>query len=61
MPVALRKYYKRSRTLILTRYHKLKEESIHKCDLMLQYNDDFRLAHRLKEWFYVICQNKKYS
>lgn len=61
MPVALRKYYKRSRKLILTRYYKLKEEKKHACDLMLQYNDDLRLAHKLKEWFYAICQNKKYS
>ena len=37
MPTNLRKYYKRSRKLILTRYHKL------------------------KEWFYEICQSDKYS
>lgn len=28
---------------------------------MLLYNDDLRLAHYLKEWFYRICQNPKYS
>jgi transposase len=28
---------------------------------MLQYNDDLRLAHRLKEWFYEIYQHNKYS
>ena len=61
MPVSLRKYYKRSRRLILTRYNKLKDESKKACDLMLQYNEDLRLAHSLKEWFYEICQNKKYS
>lgn len=61
MPASLRKYYKRSRTLILTRYQKLKDENKKACDLMLLYNDDLRLAHYLKEWFYQICQNPKYS
>lgn len=61
MPVNLRKYYKRSRKLILTRYQKLKEENKQSCDLMLFYNDDLRRAHRLKEWFYNICQSKKYT
>lgn len=61
MPVSLRKYYKRSRSLILTRYNKLKDEKKRECDLMLLYNDDLRLAHYLKEWFYRICQNPRYS
>ena len=61
MPASLRKYYKRSRTLILTRYQKLKDENKKACDFMLLYNDDLRLAHYLKEWFYQICQNPKYS
>lgn len=61
MPTELRKYYKRSRRLILTRYSKLKDENKKACDLMLLYNDDLRLAHSLKEWFYNICQNTKYS
>ena len=61
MPVSLRKYYKRSRKLILTRYDKLKDENKKACDLMLFYNDDLRKAHMLKEWFYRICQNPKYS
>ena len=61
MPYDLRKYYKRSRKLILTRYHKLKDENKKAVDLMLLYNDDLRLAHSLKEWFYEICQDNKYS
>jgi len=61
MPASLRKYYKRSRSLIFTRYNKLKDENKKSCDLMLLYNDDLRLAHYLKEWFYRICQNPKYS
>jgi transposase len=61
MPASLRKYYKRSHKLILSRYHNLKEENKKACDLMLLYNDDLRLAHYLKEWFFRICQNPKYS
>ena len=61
MPYDLRKYYKRSRKLILTRYNKLKDENKKAVDLMLLYNDDLRLAHSLKEWFYEICQDNKYS
>jgi transposase len=61
MPSNLRKYYKRSRKLILTRYHKLKDENKDAVDLMLLYNDDLRVAHKLKEWFYEICQSDKYS
>lgn len=61
MPVNLRRYYKRSRRLILTRYNKLKDENKKACDLMLLYNDDLRTAHRLKEWFYEICQSTKYT
>lgn len=61
MPASLRKYYKRSRSLILARYDNLKDEKKKECDLMLLYNDNLRLAHYLKEWFYRICQNPKYS
>ena len=61
MPANLRRYYKKSRSLILTRYDKLKDDNKKACDLMLLYNDDLRLAHYLKEWFYRICQNPKYS
>lgn len=50
MPASLRKYYKRSRRLILTRYDKLKGENKKGCDLMLLYIDNLRRAHRLKEW-----------
>ena len=61
MPTNLRKYYKRSRSLILKRYHKLNPEQKEACDLMLLYNDALRKAHFLKEKFYEICQNPKYS
>ena len=58
---SLRKYYKRSHKLILTRYYKLENENKEACDLMLQYSDDLRLAHRLKEDFYNIYQCKQYK
>ena len=61
MTATMRKYYKRSHKLILTRYHKLKDENKRACDLMLLYNDDLRLTHFLKEQFYKISQNPKYS
>ena len=61
MPKKLRKYLKHSRRLILTRYHRLSNEKKRECDLMLLYNDDLRKAHYLKEKFYEICQNPKYS
>lgn len=61
MTVTMRKYYKHSHKLLLTRYHKLKEENKKVYDLMLLYNDDLRLAHWLKEEFYDLCQDTKYS
>lgn len=61
MTVTMRKYYKRSHKLLLTRYHKLKEANQKACDLMFLYNDDLRLAHWLKEKFYELCQDTKYS
>lgn len=61
MPAQLRKYYKRSRTLILSRYNKLKDENKTACDLRLLYNDNLRRAHYLKEKFYELSQNPKYS
>ena len=61
MPVNLRRYYKRSRTLMLKRYSKLNSEEKQACDLMLLYNNDLRLAHYLKERFFDLCHNPKYS
>lgn len=61
MAPELRKYYKRSRSLILTRYDKLKGDNKRACDIMLLYNDDLRLAHYLKEDFYKLCQSSDYE
>ena len=46
--------------LILTHYKKLKDENNQACDLMLLYSEYLRLAHRLKECFYNICQIDAY-
>ena len=61
MPANLRKYYKRSRSLILHRYATLRPVQKEACDLMLLYSEDLRRAHYLKEKFFDICQNPKYS
>jgi len=61
MTADLRKHFKRSRKLILTRYHKLTEEHKLACNNLLGYHDDLRRAHWLKEKFYEVCQNPKYS
>lgn len=61
MPARLRKYYKRSKSLMLKRYDQLNSEQKKACDLMLLYNDDLRKAHYLKEAFLKICQESRYS
>ncbi len=61
MSATLRKYYKRSRSLITKRYASLKEEQKKACDIMLLYNDDLRRAHRLKERFLTIFALNKFA
>jgi len=58
---ALRKYFKRSRSLILKRTEKLKPHEKEQLDIMLLYSDDLRQAYKLKEAFYAICQHERYS
>ena len=60
MPASLRKYYKRSHKLILSRYQSLSTENKQACDLMLLYSDELRFAHSMKEWFYDICHMRSY-
>ena len=61
MSASLRKYYKRSRSLLTKRYASLDEEQKRACDIMLLYNDDLRKAHRLKECFLSIFGLRKFS
>ncbi len=58
---ALRKHFKRSRTLILKRTEKLTPHEKEQLDIMLLYSDDLRQAYKLKEAFYSICQDERYS
>jgi transposase len=58
MPSHLRKYYKRSRKLILARKDYLNEESKKQLEVMLLYSDDLRQAHYLKELFYKVTEAK---
>ena len=59
MPKEQRKYFKRSKKLLLAPYESLKEEDKQAVDLMLWYHEDLRKAHDLKERFYKIIRNKK--
>lgn len=61
MPAYLRKYYKRSKSIIHKPYNSLSKEDKERCDLMLLYNDDLRTVHYLKEWFDSFKHEKKYS
>lgn len=60
MPADLHRFNIRSRRLI-HRYNKLKDKNKKTYYLMLLDNDDIRATHRLKEWFYAICQSEKYT
>ena len=54
MPKKQRKYFKRSKKLLLASYASLKEEDKRAVDVMLWYHEDLRKAHDLK-----IIRNKK--
>lgn len=56
----LRKYFKRSKKLILAKKENLDEDSKRQLELMLLYNEDLRQAHGLKELFYKILETKSY-
>ncbi len=58
MPSNLRRYYKKSRRLILARKDSLNDESLRELDIMLLYSDDLRAAHYLKELFYEVMKAK---
>ena len=54
MPKEQRKYFKRSRKLLLAPYSSLKEKNKRAFDVILWYHDDLRKVHILKESFYEI-------
>jgi len=53
-----RKYFKRSRKLLLTHKNKLKEESLNALELMLLQSSDLAVAYHLKELFYAFMESK---
>ena len=56
-----RRYFKRSRKLILKRKHKLNAEQLNQLENLLYYSEDLRQAYLLKEHFFDICHMTKYS
>ena len=61
MPCDIRKYYKRSKSIIHKPYRLLSKADKERCDLMLLYNDDLRTIHYLKEWFDKFKYMKNFS
>ena len=53
-----RKYFKRSRKLLLTHRSKLKEESLQALEVMLLQSQDLAAAYHLKELFYRFMASK---
>ena len=58
MHPAKRKYFKRSRKLLLTHKYKLHEESLDALGLMLMQSSDLATAYHLKELFYDFMSSK---
>ena len=53
-----RKYFKRSRRLLLTHQQKLNEESLNALEVMLQQSQELAIAYHLKELFYKFTASK---
>lgn len=53
-----RKYFKRSRKLLLTHKNKLKEESLLALEVMLSQSQDLAVAYHLKELFYTFMDSE---
>lgn len=53
-----RKYFKRSRKLLLTHQSKLNEEGLLALEIMLQQSEDLAVAYHLKELFYEFMNSK---
>ena len=61
MSKTLRRYYKRSRHIITIRESILSEENKAALRLMLEYSEDLRKAHFIKEPFIKLLDEKSYS
>jgi transposase len=53
----VRKYFKRSRSLLIKRYDLLNPEQKQAVDTMLWYSDEMCEAHSIKEWFFKVLDN----
>ena len=53
-----RKYFKRSRKILLSHYHRLKTENKQALEVMLQQSPDLAVAYYLKEQFYDFMDSK---
>ena len=58
---SLRKYYKRSKSLITKRKAKLSNDNRVALEWMLEYSEDLRKAHFIKELFVDILDENSYS
>jgi len=58
---SLRKYYKQSKSLITKRKAKLSNDNRAVLELMLEYSEDLRKAHFIKELFVDILDENSYS
>lgn len=56
-----RKYFKRSRKILLTHQYKLDEDSLLALEVMLQQSQDLAIAYHLKELFYQFMESKDKS
>jgi len=61
MAAPLRKYYKRSKSLITKRKSKIPDDSKSALELMLEYSEDLRKAHFIKELFVDMLEENSYS
>lgn len=61
MPPGKRKYFKRSRKLLLMRKENLNEENVQALEVMLQQSTDLGIAYYLKEQFYDFMKSKTRS
>ena len=57
----VRKYFKRSRSLLIKRYDTLEPEQKQAVNTMLWYSDEICEAHSIKEWFFKVLDTKDIS
>ena len=57
----VRKYFKRSRSLLIKRYNTLEPEEKQAVNTMLWYSDEMCEAHSIKEWFFKVLDTKDIS